>query len=474
MIMNKYEIDMCHGPLAGKILLFAVPLMATYVLQLLFNAADLVVIGRFASSRSLASIGATMNLNSLAINVFCGLAIGSNIIVARAFGEKNPELMRKAVPTTMILAFVGGVILMIAGLLLAKPALQWMNTPPEILPLSCTYICICFCAIPFIMVYNFGCAILRAVGDTRRPLYFLVAAGIVNVALNLFLVIVCKMDVAGVALATASSHLIAAALILRTLLKCRASYALNLRRLAFDRKAFGEILQLGIPAAIQSSGFALSNIVIQSAINSFGSTAIAGTTAALGLEGFVYVGSFSYHQTSLSFVSQNLGGGKFKRILSSLGWCYLWGVVSCGIIGGACFLAGRQLLGFFSSDSEVIAWGLLRMKMLFLAYMLCPLMDVSCGGLRSLGYSLTAMFVTLAGACGFRIWFVRMILPRHRTMEVLLLSYPISWAIVALVSFAILIYAYRQLLCHRCKIATPLLLLRPGVTRGMRYLVNPK
>ncbi|MCQ2352803.1 MAG: MATE family efflux transporter [Victivallaceae bacterium] len=472
--MNKYEIDMCRGPLAGKILLFAVPLMATYILQLLFNAADLVVIGHFSHHRSLAAIGATMNLNSLAINVFCGLAIGSNIIVARAFGEKRPDLMKKAVPTTMLLALAGGILLMIAGLFAAKPILQWMKTPEEILPLSCIYIRICFCAIPFIMLYNFGCAILRAVGDTRRPLYFLIAAGIVNVGLNLIFVLIFKLDVAGVALATASSHLIAASLICRTLLKCRENYALSLKHLVFDRKIFTEILQLGVPAAVQSSGFALSNIIIQSAINTFGPAAIAGTTAALGLEGFVYVGSFSYHQTALSFVAQNLGGGKFKRILSSLGWCYLWGVLSCGVIGIGCYLAGESLLGAFSNDPEVIAWGFLRMKMLFVAYMLCPLMDVSSGGLRSLGYSLTAMTVTLIGACGFRIWYVKVILPRRPTMETLLVSYPVSWALVAVVSFAILLYAYRKLLCRRCGIATPWLLLQPGVTRGMRYLVNPK
>ena len=323
MTTSKYQIDMCHGPLFGKIVLFAMPLMFTYILQLLFNAVDLVVIGHYAPHEAMAAVGATMNLNSLVINIFIGISIGTNVLAARFFGAKDSGGMSRTVHTSMTVAIYGGIALMIAGLVVARPLLALMDTPEEILPMSCTYIWICFCAIPFIMLYNFGCAILRAVGDTRRPLYFLIIAGIVNVLLNLFFVIVCGMDVGGVALATAISHGISAFLILKTLISARDVYRLQLKKLSVDFTIFKEMLKIGIPAGVQSSCFAVSNMIIQSSINSFGSLAMAGTTAVLGLEGIVYVGSYAFHQTAISFVAQNLGGRKFKRILKSLYGCFL-------------------------------------------------------------------------------------------------------------------------------------------------------
>lgn len=277
MTTSKYQIDMCHGPLFGKIVLFAMPLMFTYILQLLFNAVDLVVIGHYAPHEAMAAVGATMNLNSLVINIFIGISIGTNVLAARFFGAKDSGGMSRTVHTSMTVAIYGGIALMIAGLAVARPLLVLMDTPEEILPMSCTYIWICFCAIPFIMLYNFGCAILRAVGDTRRPLYFLIIAGIVNVLLNLFFVIVCGMDVGGVALATAISHGISAFLILKTLISARDVYRLQLKKLSVDFTIFKEMLKIGIPAGVQSSCFAVSNMIIQSSINSFGSLAMAGT-----------------------------------------------------------------------------------------------------------------------------------------------------------------------------------------------------
>lgn len=472
--MKRYEIDMCHGPLFGKIVLFALPLMATYILQLLFNAADLIVIGHYAHYNAMAAVGSTMNLNSLVINIFIGLSIGTNVVAARLFGAKNPEQARKAVHTSMTLALYGGIGLMFVGLMVARPLLIWMRTPEEILPLSCTYIWICFCAIPFIMIYNFGCAVLRAVGDTRRPLVFLVIAGVVNVLLNLFFIIVCGMDVAGVALATAISHGIAATLIMRTLLTAEEAYGVRLKELGIDGAIFREILKIGIPAGLQSSCFAISNMLIQSSINSFGALAMAGTTAVLGVEGIVYVGSFAFHQTAISFVAQNLGGRKYKRILKSLYGCFVCAAIACAVMGWGFFLFGREILAVFNPHPEVIAWGVLRMKILFTTYALCGIMDVASGGLRGLGYSLTSTTVSLLGACVFRIWWVVAIFPTHHTMESLLLSYPISWALVAVTSCSLLFVIYRKLLHSDCRIATPWLGMLPGVPRGFRYLGGSK
>lgn len=466
---NKYEMDMCHGLLFGKIVLFALPLMATYILQLLFNAADLIVIGHYAHYHAMAAVGATTNLNALIVNLFIGLSIGSNVIAARYFGANDSVNARKAVHTSMTVALYGGLVLMVLGLIVAKPILILMKTPDEILPSACTYIWICFCAIPFIMIYNFGCAILRAVGDTRRPLMFLVIAGIINVLLNMFFVIICGMDVGGVALATAISHGIAAVLILRTMIRTKGVYGFRMKDLGIDRVMFRQILKIGIPAGLQSSCFAISNMIIQSSINSFGPLAMAGTTAVLGLEGIVYVGSFAFHQTAISFVSQNLGGRKYKRIRKSLYSCFICAAIACSLLGWGFFLLGRPILALFNPNPEVIAWGMLRMKILFTTYGLCGCMDVASGGLRGLGYSLTSAVISLVGACVFRIWWVLAIFPIEPTMENLLFSYPISWFLIAMVGVSLLYFAYRKLLQSNCHISTPWLGLRPDIPKRFPY-----
>lgn len=465
---------MCRGPLFGKIVLFALPLMLTYVLQLLFNATDLIIIGHYAHYNAMAAVGATMNLNSLVINIFIGLSIGTNVVAARFIGAKDSEKVRQAVHTSMTVAIFGGIGLMLIGLAVAKPLLVLMQTPEEILPLSCTYIWICFCAIPFIMIYNFGCAVLRSVGDTRRPLFFLIIAGFINVALDIFFVTICGMDVGGIALATAISNGIAAILILRTLLTSGGAYGLHLKELGISKAIFRDILKIGIPAGLQSSCFAISNMTIQSSINSFGALAMAGTTAVLVLEGVVYVSSFAFHQTAISFIAQNLGARKFKRILKSLYSCYACVVIVTSVMGWGLFLCGREILAVFNPNPEVIAWGLLRMKILFTTYALCGLMDVASGGLRGLGYSFTSTTVSLLGTCVFRVWWVFMIFPNYRTMENLLLSYPISWLLVAVTGSALLFFIYRKLLNNQCHIATPWLGLRPCVPRGFRYLGGSK
>ena len=474
MAKDKFQIDMCHGPLLGKIILFALPLMFTNMLQLLFHAADLIVIGQFSSHEAMAAIGCTGSMNSLFINVFIGISVGSNVLAARYFGAKDSENIRKTVHTAMAFAFFGGLVLTVVALLSARPLLIWMGTPENILPMSCTYIWICFSAIPFIMIYNFGCSILRAVGDTRRPFIFLVIAGVINVILNLILVIFFKMDVEGVAIATAASHIIAAGLILHALCKNEGEIRLNLKKLKINPGIIKEMLWIGIPAGIQGSCFSLSNMLIQSSINSFGDLAMAGMTAALGLEGIAYVGANAFHYTAISFVAQNLGGQHYKRILRSSYLCYLGGAVTTAIIGWAFYLSGDFFLSLYNPDPRVIEWGILRMKIMFTTYFICGFMDAATGCLRGLGESVISTIICLSGACGFRIFWVLCIFPKYKTMECLLYSYPISWGLVAIVATIVLAIVYRKILRTQCKRFVSWSKLGPGVPRGFRYMGNLK
>ncbi len=473
---DKYQMDMCNGPLLRKIVAFAFPLMMTYIIQLLFNAADLIVIGHYASHRAMAAIGSTMNMNSFVLNSFVGLSVGANVLAARSFGAGDSASVRKTVQTSMLCAGLGGIAVMIVGLLIAKPLLRLMNTPEDVLPLSCTYIWICFAGIPFVMIYNFGCSILRAVGDTMRPLYYLIAAGIVNVLLNLFLVIYCGMDVAGVAWATMASHGISGLLVLRALCRTKEVYHLELKTLFrdFDWGTMKEMLKIGIPAGVQSSCFSVSNMTIQSSINSFGALAMAGNTAAQGLEGIVYIGSCAFHYTAISFVSQNLGGKKYKRILRSIYGCYLCAFLATLVMGWGFYLFGEFFLGIYSPDPEVVAWGMVRLKYLLTVYFICGLMDVSSGALRGLGYSLQSAVLCLIGACAFRVLWVMFVMPYHHTMEMLLLSYPASWLLVVFLCGFYLVFAYRKAVQEQSGHQVFWSKLGPGVPRGYRSIGGPK
>ena len=472
--MKKYEIDMCHGPLVPKILHFALPLMATYILQLLFNAVDLVVIGQYAHYDAMAAIGATMNFNSLVVNVFIGLSIGANCVISRFYGAKDFVNLKKAVQTTMTISWIGGLFLMVIALLIAKSVLRWMGTPENILPLSCTYIWICFAAIPFIMLYNFGCAILRAVGDTKRPMYYLIFAGIVNVVLNLFLVKTFKMDVAGVAIATFVSHLISALLVVRTLLKTNDCYKFYLKEFFIDFDILKSMLNFGVPASIQSASFALANMLIQSSINSFGPAAIAGMTAALGLEGIIYVANYSFHQTAITFISQNMGGRKYKRMLKVIYLTYLFSTVTCLFLGWGTFLLGKQLLSIFNPNLEVIEWGLVRMKVVFTTFFLVGFLDTGGGILRGLGYSMYSTVNSIMGACVFRVIWVLFVFSHFRSMEVLLLSYPISWFLVGLINAVSIIFLYRKVVREKCSRITLFSKHIFYLPRGLRFLGGPK
>ena len=417
---KSYEMDMCTGPLLKKLLIFAVPLILSGVLQLLFNAADIVVVGKFAGSHALAAVGSTGALINLFTNVFIGFSIGANVLVAQYFGAKDEQNIQDTVHTSMML--------------------EVMATPEEVLGQAALYIRIYFIGMPAMLIYNFGAAVLRAIGDTRRPLYYLLEAGVVNVILNLVFVIGFQMGVAGVAIATVVSQCISAALIVRCLMKSGGMYRLYLKRIRIHKEKMIRIIQIGLPAGLQGAIFSISNVLIQSSINSFGAIAMAGNTAASNIEGFVYVSMNAIYQTALSFVSQNVGAGQQKRIPKISIYCMAI-VFTVGLaLGTLAYRCGGTLLGIYSSDPEVIAYGLDRMKVICQIYFLCGMMDVAVGILRGMGYSIMPMLVSLAGACGLRIVWIFTVFVWKHSLFVLYLSYPITWIItlsVHLICFAV-------------------------------------
>lgn len=426
---RSYEMDMCNGPVFGKIVAFAVPLMLSGILQLLFNAADIIVVGRYAGSESLAAVGSTSSLINLLVNVFIGLSIGANVLVAQFYGAQKQKDLEETVHTAMLLALIGGLVLIVAGVLLADPLLEMMGTPEDVLPLAALYMKIFFVGMPAALVYNFGSAVLRAVGDTRRPLYFLLTAGIINVVLNLIFVIVFAMGVAGVALATVISQCVSALLIVQCLARSDAPYRLRRDRLKITSQKLVLIAKIGLPAGLQGAIFSISNVLIQSSVNSFGSVAMAGNTASANIEGFVYTSMNAVYQTSLSFTSQNFGARKFRRMTKILLYCLGLVTVVGLVLGGGAVLFGRQLLGIYSSDPEVIRYGMNRLRIISGPYFLCGVMDTMVGGLRGIGYSVIPMLVSLTGACAFRVVWIFTVFAMDRTLQTLYLSYPVSWAI---------------------------------------------
>ena len=392
---RKYEIDMCNGPLLGKILIFYVPLMLSGILQLLFNAADIVVVGRFAGNGSLAAVGATGSLTNLIVNLFIGLSVGTNVLVAHFYGAGQKEELKSMVQTAIATAAISGVILIFVGFFVSRPALVLMGTPDDVISHSVLYMRIYFAGMPFMMVYNFGSAVLRAVGDTRRPLYYLLAAGIVNVILNLIFVIVFHMGVAGVATATVISQAISAALVVRCLALSDGDYRLVLKGMKIAPGKLVKMVQIGTPAGLQGALFSISNVLIQSSVNSFGSIAMAGNTAASNIEGFVYTAMNAFHQAAVSFCGQNYGAMKFKRVGKVTAICLGLVTVVGFLMGSGAYLASGLLLRIYSPDAEVIRYGTLRMAYICILYFLCGAMDVMVGSLRGMGYSIMPMLVSL-------------------------------------------------------------------------------
>ena len=424
---KSYEMNMCEGPLAGKMLIFTIPLMFSGILQLLFNAADTIVVGRYAGAQALAAVGSTSSLINLLVNMFMGLSVGANILISRYYGAKKDDDIRETVHTSITVAALAGVILAVLGNIFAKPLLLLMGSPEDVVDLAAIYVKIYFMGMPVILIYNYGAAILRAIGDTKRPLYYLTTAGVVNVVLNLVFVIRFDMSVAGVALATVIAQCVSVVLLLRCMCKMEGSCRLEPKKLGINKEKAFLLLRHGLPAGLQGSVFSFSNVLIQSSINSFGSIAMAGSSAAANIEGFVYTAMNSFQQTALCFTSQNLGGGKYDRITKVLRNS-LFMVAFVGVVmGGGCYLFGKQLLHIYSSDAEVISYGLTRMQWICLPYFLCGLMDAMVGMLRGLGYAVVPMCVSIIGACGLRIVWIATIFAKFHSLDVLFCSYPISW-----------------------------------------------
>lgn len=426
-VKSRYEIDMCNGPILSKMLRFYFPLMASNMLQLVFNAADIVMVGRWAGNDALAAVGSTSALINLLTNLFIGLSVGANVMVARYYGAKQDDELSKMVHTAMITAFISGILLTIIGVFVSGPLLTIMGTTAEALPLAKIYIKIYFCGMVFTMLYNFGAAILRAIGDTKRPMIFLSIAGGVNVCLNYVFVKFLNWSVAGVALATIIAQSVSAALIIRCLFTSEGAYKLDLKLLRFDSKKFLKMISIGLPAGFQGMLFSISNVIIQSAINSFDTITVAGNTIAQNVEGFVYMAMNSFYHTAMSFTGQNMGAKKLDRINKILLYALICVSIVGLVMGNGAYLSSKFLLSLYSKDAAVISAGILRMRYICTIYFLCGTMDVTTGVIRGMGYSIMPMIVSLTGACLFRIVYIYTIFRQYHSLEVLFLSYLLSW-----------------------------------------------
>lgn len=433
---QKNSIDMCNGPLFSKMIVFALPLMATGLLQMLYNAADIIVVGKFSGDDALAAVTSTSSLISLLVNLFLGVSTGVSATVARHLGARHSQKVHHSVHTSMLLAVIGGVVLLLAGLLFAEPLLRMMGTPDEkgssVLEQATLYVRIYFLGMPAFLIYNFGAAILRANGDTRRPMIFLLVSGLLNVALNLVLVVVFHLGVAGVAIATTASQLLSAILMVRCLLKERSYVRLVPSHLRIHSKIAFEILRIGLPSGMQSSLFAVSNVIIQSSVNSFGKIAMAGAGASSNIEGFVYTAMNAFYHASLNFTSQNLGAKKPERMVLSCRHALLLVSITGIVLGGLTSVFAEPLLHIYTDNSEAIHYGAMRIYMVGIPYFICGLMDVMSGHIRGMGFSLMPTVVSLVGACGLRIVWVLTIFQAFPTFAGLYLCYPVTWTITFL------------------------------------------
>lgn len=429
MKTKNYEMDMTSGSLVKKVIVFAIPLALSSILQLLFNAADVIVVGRFAGSEALAAVGSTGSLINLLTNLFIGLSIGASVLVSKYYAARDQKSLQESVHTAILVALYGGLLLAVVGNILARLMLEWMGTPEDVIDLATLYLRIYFVGMPATMLYNYGSAILRAVGDTKRPLYYLMIAGALNVVLNLFFVIVCDMSVAGVALATVLSQCVSAALIILCLIRSQGAVRLERRYLKIHGDRMKEILQTGLPAGIQGSVFSISNVLIQSSINSFGSVVMAGSAAAANIEGFVYVAMNAFYQAAISFTGQNVGGQRYERIGKTLLVCEGY-VIGVGILLSTIALTfATPLLSIYTDDPTVVQYGITRMHYICATYFICGMMDTVVGSLRGMGSSFVPMITSLLGACAFRVIWIFTVFAANRSLETLYISYPISWVL---------------------------------------------
>ena len=424
---NKFEIDMCNGSIMDKLISFSLPLMVSGILQLAFNAVDIIVVGRFSGSQALAAVGSTTALINVFANLFIGISLGANVLAARFYAAGKDREMSETVHTSITLALISGIMMAVIGVLLAKWALEIMGTPDDVIGQSALYMRIYFMGMPFFMLYNYGAAILRAIGDTKRPLIFLIISGIANAALNMILVILFHMGVAGVAIGTIISQLISCVLVLTCLYRSEGSYQLRFSKLKINGAYMEQIFQVGVPAGIQSTVINLSNALLQSSVNSFGSIAMAGYTAANNILGFLYMSVNSITQACMSFTSQNYGVGKLKRMDKVLRDCVILSISIAAVLGGLAYCFGPQILTVYTSDPKVINCGMEILAYTSITYFLCGIMDLFPGALRGMGYSAVPMVLSVIGTVGTRIVWVFGIFPNHRSLSVLFVSYPVSW-----------------------------------------------
>lgn len=427
MEKNKFEIDMCNGPIMSKLISFSVPLILSGMLQLMFNAVDIIVVGQFSGSTSLAAVGSTTALINVFVNLFMGISLGANVVSARCYAMGRREEMSKTVHTAITIALVSGIIMAVIGVIFAKGALLLMGTPENVINLSTLYMRIYFLGMPFFMLYNYGAAILRAVGDTKRPLLFLVISGCINAGINMLLVIVFDMGVAGVAIGTVISQFVSCALVINCLYRTKSSYQLRFSKLKIEKDYMIQIFQVGVPAGIQSTVINFSNALLQSSVNSFGSVAMAGYTAANNILGFLYVSVNSITQACMSFTSQNYAVGKHKRMDRVLIDCIVLSISVALILGGGAYLFGTYILNIYTSDADVIKCGLEILSITTVPYFFCGIMDLFPGALRGMGYSTIPMILSIIGTVGIRILWIFVFFPMHRSLYFLFISYPGSW-----------------------------------------------
>ena len=429
MKKNKYEIDMCNGTIMDKLISFALPLMLSGMLQLMFNAVDIIVVGRFSGSRALAAVGSTTALINVFTNLFIGISLGANVLAARFYAAGKEKEMSDTVHTAIAIAIISGLIMAFVGLVFSKGALELMDTPEDVIGQAALYMRIYFIGMPFFMLYNYGAAVLRAVGDTKRPLMFLIVSGCINAVLNLILVIGFSLSVVGVAVATVISQMISCILVLRCLYKSEGSYQLRFSKLKINKKYMIQIFQVGVPAGIQSTVINFSNVLLQSSVNSFGSVAMAGYTAANNILGFLYQSINSVTQACMSFTSQNYGAGDFQRCKKVYRLCMIFSVIFCGLLSGV-FVLGRDFfIRLYTTDPNVLTFAVQRLLIVTTLELLTSTYEISGGAMRGFGHSLTPALITVVGSCVLRLIWINTVCRAVHEFWVVMIIYPISWVL---------------------------------------------
>lgn len=441
---KKQKLDMLNGSIWNKLPVFALPIAATGILEQLFNASDIAIVGNFAQTdktAAVAAVGANSPIIGLILNLFIGIALGANVVIANAIGRDDKQTVQKAVHTSMVVSVIGGVLVAIIGELIAEPLLTVLNVPDDVLELALLYLRIYFLGMPVILLYNFEAAIFRSIGETKMPLIALTLSGILNVLLNLFFVIVLKMSVNGVATATVLANVVSAGILYIKLVKSDKYIKVEFKKLRIDGKVFAKIMQIGLPAGIQSAVFAVANIVIQGAINSLGTTVIAASSAAFNIEIIAYNVMNSFSQACTTFVGQNFGANKIDRCKKTLFLCLIEDAIASGTAIFIVLITGKFLLSIFNNNPEVIEIGYTRLVIIFIAYIFSMLYEVMSGYLRGFGFSLVPAILTTVGVCVLRIIWINTVFPANRTFVTIITAYPVSLSTTAVLIFiALIIY----------------------------------